>query len=1084
MAYNNYNLQQLKDLVKQRFYRKNAEREARGVKYNKSKAFYQNLLQETDKTPILSNKAFEQRKIQNANIAKWNEQRQQRIRQEETRQRIGEMIKQNKINKLRNSLSMSPISSFNQLEELNYKFTEEDINRIFRNIKGKYTTILKLNDGRTVEITITPENINRLKKLIIDREIIENITEHGSDKLKEYEHTLITHIKLQQYQQPRNVRRQNAFFAYFNKTDIPLSQYQIYTTEEDRVAENECCLLFALRKGGISEVAIIDIIAKMGALQTNIPLSKMEEIANIINHKIIMYYYDEKKEEALKKVYGKEFTKEVTICQYVNHFFVYEETKYTKFYIANKQELDDHYGDDEKRFIITKRNKSYFESISPKLLNSLWLIVNMMKNNHFSEYHIDLTNKACENYVIQPSLHSITRNQELNTIKEKKSFNGDRDTIYLFADCESDVVTFENHKMIAFAYMDMQGNYNQFVCGQDIHKFKDEIGNSLMKYKDNNIVMFFHNMKYDSTLFNDLFYSSGEVSKDGQVYSKTYYFAYGLRVEFRDSLKHFGGKLKDAAATFGLGESKGEAIAYTYHTINNICVENDRVSTQLYSSHLTEEDKKVFFENVDHKTHFNANKYYLDYLRQDVNVLRQSMIKYRELIRDITGLDAFEYLTISSIGYKYAEAKGCFEGLYRVKGCLREFIQRSIKGGRVFVNPEYKNKEINENIEDFDGVSLYPSSMKRLCEEYGLPKGQIKLGEEQSYLYYESKDWYIVKINITKINKSIQIPCVSHTSKDGNIEYLNEITEPLTAYVDKTTLNDYIRFQDIEYTIEEGIYWDEGFNKGLGELILHLHNQRCLYKSSNKPLATMIKLIMNSIYGKTGQRIGEIKTVFISNDKKDKYIYDHFGTVAEIESTQFNTKITQRICDNGFSLNYVAGSILSMSKRIMNEVFSVMEENKQPVYYTDTDSIHMLQKDVATLGESYKTKYNRELIGKNLGQFHTDFDMDGASGVFSIKHIPIGTKTYLDVLQGKDNDGNIIQDTHIRIKGITKAGIEHELARRGENRIDSAIGLFRDLKNGVKVEFLLNPTDHNVSFEFTSKGVSTRKTGSFTRTLN
>jgi hypothetical protein len=459
------------------------------------------------------------------------------------------------------------------------------------------------------------------------------------------------------------------------------------------------------------------------------------------------------------------------------------------------------------------------------------------------------------------------------------------------------------------------------------------------------------------------------------------------------------------------------------------------------------------------------------------------MLKYRELIKSITSLDPFEYLTISSIGYNYAVNEGCFDDLYEVKGCLREFIQRSIKGGRVYVNPTYQNKEINMDIEDFDGVSLYPSSMMRLCSQYGLPKGTIKKGVNQNYDYYETKSWYVVKIQITKVCKKIQIPCVS--INDGeSLKYINEIDEPIITYVDKTTLNDYINFQDIEYNIIEGIYWDNGFNTKLGNIIQKLHDERCLYKKDNKPKADMIKLIMNSIYGKTGMRIGEHKTVYIEHDKTDDYIYNHYGTISEIQKNKFNTKIIKRCCDDGFSLNFVASSILSMSKRIMNEVFSVMDDNKQPVFYTDTDSIHMLKKDVNTLGEQYKIKFNRDLIGKNLGQFHTDFDMKGCENVYSIKHIPIATKTYLDVLQGTNIKGEIVYDTHIRIKGITKAGIEHELSQRSNNKIEAAISLFQDLKNNKKVCFYLNPTEYDISFEFSPSGVMTRETKSFVRILN
>jgi hypothetical protein len=43
--------------------------------------------------------------------------------------------------------------------------------------------------------------------------------------------------------------------------------------------------------------------------------------------------------------------------------------------------------------------------------------------------------------------------------------------------------------------------------------------------------------------------------------------------------------------------------------------------------------------------------------------------------------------------------------------------------------------------------------------------------------------------------------------------------------------------------------------------------------------------------------------------------------------------------------------------------------------------------DIPKLSELYKNKYNRELIGKKLGQFHSDFPSMDGSDSFSIKSI-------------------------------------------------------------------------------------------------
>ena len=83
---------------------------------------------------------------------------------------------------------------------------------------------------------------------------------------------------------------------------------------------------------------------------------------------------------------------------------------------------------------------------------------------------------------------------------------------------------------------------------------------------------------------------------------------------------------------------------------------------------------------------------------------------------------------------------------------------------------------------------------------------------------------------------------------------------------------------------------------------------------------------------------------------------------------------------NHFNYSHCGVEILSMSKRIMNEVMTLAEDEGLNIWYQDTDSMHINYEEVELLALAFKSKYNRDLIGEDMSQFHIDFDLDGACG--------------------------------------------------------------------------------------------------------
>ena len=265
-------------------------------------------------------------------------------------------------------------------------------------------------------------------------------------------------------------------------------------------------------------------------------------------------------------------------------------------------------------------------------------------------------------------------------------------------------------------------------------------------------------------------------------------------------------------------------------------------------------------------------------------------------------------------------------------------------------------------------------------------------------------------------------------------------------------------------------------------------------KNKKKALSNTIKLMLNSSYGKTIMKKTKSQKVIVNAHKYTKnkngtlekiegvnlenYIFNYFNTIKCYRKLNDDKYEVERVkFDDSYNRGHIGCAILSMSKRIMNEVFDVANENKLPIYYTDTDSLHCNLGDVPKLEAKYKERYDKELNGKNLEQFHTDFDLDGAaSEIYATKSIFLGKKSYLDCLESTDSDGKKITGYHIRLKGITKEGLEHQ-SKKYDN---GYFGLFNDLANGTKINFVLNPfnpdtNENKVLFEFKKGKVTTRK---------
>jgi hypothetical protein len=162
---------------------------------------------------------------------------------------------------------------------------------------------------------------------------------------------------------------------------------------------------------------------------------------------------------------------------------------------------------------------------------------------------------------------------------------------------------------------------------------------------------------------------------------------------------------------------------------------------------------------------------------------------------------------------------------------------------------------------------------------------------------------------------------------------------------------------------------------------------------------------------------------------------------------------------------HIGIDILDGSKRIMNEVICLAEKLKIPIYYEDTDSIHLLEKDLKKLEKEYYKINQKKLIGEELGEFKSEFKdwtLDKKlKNIHSIELIILGKKAYLDLLQGIHKDtGEKIYKYHYRLKGINEASITAKCHELNINELE----LYKLLYNGIPIKFNLSASGTQFKF--------------------
>ena len=142
--------------------------------------------------------------------------------------------------------------------------------------------------------------------------------------------------------------------------------------------------------------------------------------------------------------------------------------------------------------------------------------------------------------------------------------------------------------------------------------------------------------------------------------------------------------------------------------------------------------------------------------------------------------------------------------------------------------------------------------------------------------------------------------------------------------------------------------------------------------------------------------------------------------------------------------------------------------------------MHILDKDISKLSKAFENEYGYSLVGTGLCQFHSDFDMKGCKNVYSEQLITLGKKCYMDCLVGENKiTGEIERSSHVRMKGINLAGIEHYAT----NNDLSLLQVYEKLYDGNEITFDLLTGGKCCKFQY-NKNLSVSSKSEFSRTVS
>ena len=523
----------------------------------------------------------------------------------------------------------------------------------------------------------------------------------------------------------------------------------------------------------------------------------------------------------------------------------------------------------------------------------------------------------------------------LKPIKTYSNFN----SINFYCDFETILVN-DIHYVSCFSIVGSRINYYKSLPLVNISNIKYKSSQLILSFikichelksnnfsaNNNKILFLFHNFnKFDSFFIINSLSKKKEFEVNLITRNRTIY-----KMIIINKLKNFTLEFRD---TYLLLNISLERIGHIF------CKQYKKIKFDYLLNTLKVYTKKKFFFDIKKKIEI--------YCLNDSLVLREGFERFIKEIKQILFLNPLLCLSLPSLAIKiflkdfYDFQNGAIENCV---GNTEVFIRKSYKGGTVDVFKPYMKKGYH-----YDINSLYPYVMKEF--KYPVGKGifvssnNINLDTFFGFVEVEVYCPNSIKIPLlTKYDKFKGLICPTGRWKDI---YFSEELKVASSL-------------GYKFRIIRGISYNK--KKIFVNIINKFHDLRCQY-SKNSPSNTILKLLMNSLYGRFGMKptlpvtqlvnkkeYNEIQAIYNILDQtvlNQKIIVVFIKTpVLEkldlllkfnlITEKKYNILKYESLNKSFFTPIQIASSITSYARIIVHKYKS---DFNNEIYYSDTDSI-------------------------------------------------------------------------------------------------------------------------------------------------